>query len=243
MINSEVVALLLGLGLEPEDAAAVCRTASPAHHISPGEQLLGEGEPSSGVSLVLSGILRAYRTLADGALQTVALYGEGDVPDCTGYVLGASSSTIEALTACRVVQIPRGRLEALMIERPRIARMLWALAGRETAILQEWMIGMGRRTAYSQIAHLICEIATRMRLTPDPNDGRIRFPLTQIEISNMVGLSAVHVNRVVQALRADGLIEFGRGWLRIGDWSRLVRAGDFNPAYLRRAPIMAPLSV
>ena len=94
------------------------------------------------------------------------------------------------------------------------------------------MLNVGRRDAYAGVAHLICEVVTRMRAVGLVHDDRCAFPMTQNELADAVGISAVHVNRTLQELRAAGLITLARGKLHILDWEGLKQAGDFAPDYL-----------
>lgn len=219
------------IGLSEAVSEVLAAAAGSPRSLAPGERLVEQGEVSTGVCLLLSGIVKACRNLRDGGVQTLALYTSGDVVDSLAYVARRATATIAAVTPSRVAEIPAARLELLMETHPSIARALWRSTAREAAILQEWVVGMGRRSAHSQIAHLMCEIVLRLRLG-GPNARVHRFPLTQAELADIAGLSAVHVNRIVQGLRADGLIELGRGWLRIQDWDRLIEVADFDPWYL-----------
>jgi CRP-like cAMP-binding protein len=97
------------------------------------------------------------------------------------------------------------------------------------------MLGIGRRTAYTRIAHLLCEVFMRLAAVGLTNGYECDFPITQTEIADALGLSTVHVNRSIQELRAAGLIDLRRSALTILDWDGLTRAGEFDPVYLHIA--------
>ena len=118
----------------------------------------------------------------------------------------------------------------------RIAQVLWRDKLIEAGVFREWMIGLGRRSAYARIAHLLCEMIARMRAIGLTDCDACRLPLTQTEMADALGLSTVHVNRTLQQLRREGLIEFNRGSLRALNWERLRAAGDFDPTYLHLHP-------
>ena len=94
------------------------------------------------------------------------------------------------------------------------------------------MIGIGRRSAYTRIAHLMCEVLVRMKAVDLTNGDQCEWPITQTEIGDSLGLSTVHVNRCLQELRGDGLIELRGRSLRVLNWEGLKTAGEFDPTYL-----------
>ena len=118
---------------------------------------------------------------------------------------------------------------------PRIAQAFWLTSFVEAAIYREWLVGMGRRTAYTRIAHLFCEMIVRMRAAGLVRQNRCQFPITQQHLSDSLGLSAVHTNRTLQALRGEGLSSFHSGELAVLDWPGLKAAGEFNEGYPHQA--------
>jgi CRP-like cAMP-binding protein len=120
----------------------------------------------------------------------------------------------------------------LLDRAPRVARILWRASLVEASIFREWMTNIGQREAKERIAHVLCEIMTRMKAVGLADGKTCSLPITQAELADATSMSAVHVNRSLQALRADGLIRWQAGALTILDWERLERAGEFDPAYL-----------
>jgi CRP-like cAMP-binding protein len=110
--------------------------------------------------------------------------------------------------------------------------VLWRDTLIDAAVFREWMIGIGRRSAYTRIAHVLCEVFVRLKAVGLANGYECEWPITQAEIGDALGLSTVHVNRSLQELRGDGLIQLGGGVLRILDWNGLKEAGEFDPTYL-----------
>lgn len=223
-----------GLDLPADAAAALRDAAGPSRTLRAGDRLAAQGDAPAGLVLVLGGVIKACRNLETGHVQTLALFAPGDLLGAQALALGRETSTLAAVSNSRYALVPLPRLRSLMREHPALVETLWQSLAREAAILQQWMVGMGRRGALGQIAHLLCEMAVRLRV-PGPDDdggGVYPFPLTQGELADAAGLSPVHVNRVLQALRADGLIVLNRGQLRIGDWRRLAEIADFDPGYL-----------
>jgi CRP-like cAMP-binding protein len=109
--------------------------------------------------------------------------------------------------------------------------MLWSTLVDE-AVLRQWVVNVGRRDAHSRIAHILCELHARMSMVGLVDADRLALPLTQTDLADATGLTAVHINRTLQRLRKEGLIEVGSGMLKIMDVSALKEAGGFDDAYL-----------
>jgi CRP-like cAMP-binding protein len=169
--------------------------------------------------------------LPDGSRQITAFLIPGDFCDLHVTILGAMDHSIGTITRSRVAFISRGRMEALM-ERPAIARAFWWATLVDEAVLRSWIVNVGRRGAYEAIGHLMCELYVRLRSVGLTSDHCYELPLTQEEIGDALGLTPVHVNRVLQRMRGEGLISLDRGALTIHDYRRLEKASGFNPNYL-----------
>ena len=119
---------------------------------------------------------------------------------------------------------------------PNIQRAIWLDSLLDSSIFREWVVNVGRRNARERIAHLLCELAARLRAANPGGDGvNYDFPLTQEQIADCTGLTAVHTNRTLQGLRRDGVISLSSSRLTILDWDRLAEIGDFNERYLHHS--------
>lgn len=196
-----------------------------------GAEIASDGDRPQDCTVLVRGHAFRHKNLPDGRRQIISFYIAGDVVDLQGLLLSLDDS-VTALTACEVFQASRARMHGLMDDHPQIARAFWRLSLLEGAMFRAWMVGMGRRTAYARVAHLLCEVMVRMRAVGLAENNRANFPVTQAHLSDALGLSMVHTNRTLQALRADGLISFRGHELVIRDWPGLVAAGEFDPAYL-----------
>jgi len=115
---------------------------------------------------------------------------------------------------------------------PRICNAFWRETLIEAAIFREWLLNIGRRSAFSRIAHVFCELAVRMRAVGLATDCTYACPLTQTEIADATGLTTVHVNRTLRDLRQAGLATLKGGVLTIPDWEKLKDACEFDATYL-----------
>jgi CRP-like cAMP-binding protein len=123
-------------------------------------------------------------------------------------------------------------MNALTEGRPRITQALWWHELVTAAVQREWTLNLGQRSAYERLAHLLIELYMRLRAVGRAHDGRCDFPLTQNDLADATGLTAVHVNRTLQELRRDRLIELERKQLQIIDLPRLIDIAMFNANYL-----------
>lgn len=98
--------------------------------------------------------------------------------------------------------------------------------------MREWIVNVGRRPANARLAHVICEVAVRLKAVGVATEGGFELPLTQAELGDALGLSTVHVNRMLQELRGGGLIRSEGKTLIIEDWDGLKKIGEFDPTYL-----------
>jgi CRP-like cAMP-binding protein len=110
--------------------------------------------------------------------------------------------------------------------------MLWLSTLMDAAIHREWIASAGRRSAQQSIAHLFCEMMLRYQMVQLARNNRCPMPLTQSQLADTSGFTSVHVNRVVQELRALGVIEWRNGELAIFDFDGLAEVAGFDPAYL-----------
>jgi CRP-like cAMP-binding protein len=157
------------------------------------------------VHLILDGFACRYKLTDEGTRQIMAYLVPGDFCDLHVFILKEMDHSIATLSRCTVGDIPRDRILTLL-ERPAIAKALWWATLVDEAVLREGLVNIGRREAAERIAHLVCELLLRLRAVGLANGGGFELPITQAELADIVGLSDVHVNRSLQALREAGLI-------------------------------------
>lgn len=191
---------------------------------------LGDRPPEC--CLIVDGFVCRYKLLGEGQRQIMSFHLPGDIPDLQSLHLKVMDHSLSALTPVTAAFIPHDALHALTRQQPGIAALFWRDTLIDAAIFREWLAGVGRRTAKARIAHAICEVYLKLRAVDLAGDGGFELPITQVELADALGLSPVHVNRVLQELRADGLIASKGRFVIISDWERLKAAGDFEPTYL-----------
>lgn len=196
------------------------------------DDLIREGEPPHVVNLMLEGWACRYKDLEDGRRQIISLFLPGDLCDLNIFVLRKMDHSIGALTDLSVAEIPREVFDELTEQFPRVTQALLWETLVNTAIQREWTVNLGQRDASERMAHLLCELFLRLRAVGLADGNSCAMPLTQAELGEAVGLSTVHVNRVLQTLRTSRLIVLKEKTLIIPDLERLMDACMFNIDYL-----------
>jgi CRP-like cAMP-binding protein len=147
-------------------------------------------------------------------------------------LLGVADHSIQMLTASDVAYVAAGAVQELAFAFPAIGRAMWLETLIEGSIFREWIANVGRRDARTRVAHLLCEIAVRLQSAGLMTTNRFELPMTQEQIGDATGLTSVHVNRTLQALRAEGVITKDKQAIQIEDWKTLSAVGDFETAHL-----------
>ncbi|WP_262028794.1 Crp/Fnr family transcriptional regulator [Microvirga sp. Mcv34] len=194
--------------------------------------IVRDGDRPSECCLVLSGFVCRYKVLSDGRRQIMGFYIPGDIPDLQSLHLHVMDHSVGTLVTSSLALIPHESLRRVLAQYPGLAAAFWRDTLIDAAMFREWMVGMGRRSAYQRIAHLLCELQVRLKAVGLAGEDGYELPVTQNELGDALGLSTVHVNRVLQDLRSEGLIVLRGGSLHIPDWKALQLAGDFDPGYL-----------
>jgi CRP-like cAMP-binding protein len=210
---------------------SVCETTRvlPARY-----DLIREGDKPGSVFIVLEGWACRYKLLPEGGRQIMAFLMPGDFCDMHVAVLEEMDHNIATITKARVASVPRTQMEALIDATPSITHAFWRAQLVDEATLRAWIVSMGRRGSVERVAHLMCELYIRAYNIGLASGDKLAFPLTQIVLADALGLTAVHVNRVLKQLRIQGVMEIGRGLLVIADPQKLARIAGFHDNYLHR---------
>ena len=196
--------------------------------------IIREGEKPSDVNLILGGFAYRYKALPGGERQIVAYLMPGDFCDLHVFLLGEMDHSIATLSDVQLVKLPR-RSVLDLLDRPAISRAMLMATLVDEATLREWLINIGQRSAEQRVAHFLCEWHRRLEAIGLVNEAGCELPLTQAELADTTGLSTVHANRTLRALREQGLLIFRRKRLVIPDVVRLREVCGFRQNYLHLA--------
>lgn len=216
-----------------EERVALARTPVFPRSLAAGEGLVRQGSSPDHLYFLTSGWAYRYVTTRDGGQQIATLLVPGGVCNLDNLLFERADFGVRMLTAATVLALPRTHTLALAAEHPGVGRAFTWLALAENAILTQWAVGLGRRSAQERLAHLLCELSVRMG-TDDAGGSSFDLPLTQEVIADVLGLTPVHVNRTMRHLRTEGLIAMAGRSVTILDVERLRALADFNASYLRQ---------
>ena len=218
--------------LTAQEREAIRKLPAHAAQVHSNRDFVQLGEQLDHSCLVVAGYVGRFEQNSSGMRQITALHIPGDMADLHSVVQPEATSALQALSTATILRIPHSAIRTTAADFPAIAEALWRDCMVDAAVLAQWVLNVGRRDAKCRMAHLLCEIATRPGVAPAKGEVSFPFPVTQTQLADVTGLTAVHVNRTIQALRRDGLADI-RVNARIFDWDALVAAGDFDADYLQ----------
>ncbi len=197
-----------------------------------GRNLVHQGQSDQVAYILASGWVCSYKILPDGGRQIVDFQIPGDFLGLRSALLHTSDHGIESVTDIEVSEVRVKDLLNIFAQNLRLATaVLWA-ASRDEAMVVEHLVNIGRRSAMERMAHFLLELGSRLTLVGVGSKAGYDCPLTQYHLADALGLTAVHVNRVLRQLRESGLLTFRNGVVTFDDYHRLATLVDFDPAYL-----------
>jgi CRP-like cAMP-binding protein len=218
--------------LTEEERDALRSLPQKVMHFSARTHIVEEGEKPTHSCMVLEGMVYRTKLAASGRRQIMSFHVPGDMVDLHTILFKIADHTIETARNASVVMI-RHEVVLKAAERwPALARAFWYDTLVDASIQRETLLNIGRRDARTRTAHLLCEIMLRLRRVGLAGGFRIDLPLTQTDLADALGVTPIHMNRVLAKFRAEGLISLDGRTLVIHDWDRLVQIGEFDPLYL-----------
>jgi CRP-like cAMP-binding protein len=214
------------------DREAIFALPYVLREVDPGRYIVREGDRADNSCLLRSGFAYRHKIIGDGARQILSIHMTGDMVDLQNSLLRTADHSVQALTRCEIAMIPRGSIQAIAASNPAVGMAMWLDTLVDASVFREWVANVGRRDARTRTAHLLCEFAIRQEWAGLGERGCYNLPMTQEQLADALGLTAVHVNRTLKSLEADGLIRRDRRSVTIDSWENLRDAGDFSPQYL-----------
>jgi CRP-like cAMP-binding protein len=230
--------LRLTTNISTEQEEAILRLPATVRQVRGGETIVRTGDRPAVCCLIVDGFVHRSKIVGEGRRQILAFHQPGDIPDLLSLHLHVMDHDVVTLGDCVLGFIPHDPLRALIRSNPLVAEALWRDTLTDAAIFREWMCNLGQRDAPSRLAHLLIEIYTRLSTIGRAANNSFRFPVTQAVLADAIGVTVIHLNRVLRELRARGLLEFERGNVSIPDMKQLRQLADFEPLYLHLDPAL-----
>lgn len=200
--------------------------------LSPREVLISKGELAEHSTYLIDGYMLRYIDGIDGDRQIVCVHVPGDFVDLHAFAMKRLDHDVCALNEAKIAYVPHRALSDIMRSEPHLARILWFSTLLDAAMHREWIFRLGRLTAKARLAHFLCELHTRMEFVGLVQDNVLEVPLTQQDLSQICGITPIHVNRVAAELREAKLATLTRPVMEIHDLQALKNMCQFDGDYL-----------
>jgi len=222
--------------LSADDRRVLDELGETEEHYRANQDIVVEGQVPRSVFVLLSGLACRYRILRDGRRQIMTFLLPGDLCDLHMFLLRVMDHSIGTITDVTLAAIPTVSVLEMAVRHPRVSVALWWSSMQQEAILRERIVALGRRDAVGRVAYILCELVWRQQAIGLSNGSSVTLPLTQNELADTLGLTAVHINRVLQILRRDRLLTLEHRRLELLDIDKLADIAGFNKDYLHLGP-------
>ena len=219
------------------DQQAILRLPHKIRRLEAQSYILREGDRPDRCGVLLEGYAFRHKLTGDGSRQILAINIPGEALDFQNLFLEEADHNVQMRTRGVIADVPREAIEDLVARHFEVGRAILISSLVEASIFREWVVNIGQRDSRSRIAHLLCEFAYRLNAQALHAGDIYELPITQEQLADATGLTPVHVNRVLQALQREGLIERDRRMIRFPNWERMRDVADFNPRYLHTAEL------
>ena len=235
--NALILKFSLLLNLSEEEKKILLSLQSECNSVPPQTDIVIEGEDLPATYIVQSGWTYTYKLLPDGKQQILNFNLCGDIIGPYAMVFKQADHSVRTVTETELFKVDPEELLELFSQSPRLAAAIFWSSARDGAILGEQVTRIGRRPAYERMAHLLLELLRRLESVGLVVDDKYDFPLTQELLADTLGLTPVHVNRTIRALKKDGLINYESGLMKIINPKGLRKVADFDPSYLEQTDL------
>ena len=223
-------------GLDDADIAAIRALPINVRHWDAGRTIVSDGERPTDCCLVIEGFCVRAKTILDGQRQILSIHIPGEIPDLQSLHLHRMDHDLIAVAPSTLGFISHTSMRALTRTNPNIAEVLWRDTLIDSAIFREWIVNVGQRPAASRLAHTVVELRRRLAVIGREAGDTFEMPLTQEQISEALGITPVHANRIIRQLRDDGIVDINRGRVTVLDEAKLAELAQFDDRYLHQDP-------
>ena len=220
--------------LSPDDLAVLASATSRPRQFAAKRDLIREGDRPGPVLVMLEGWACRYKVLPSGTRQVLAFLLPGDCCDLHIGLLAEMDHSIQTITEALVAMIDRVEMNAITDNHRAVAKAMYIAQLVDEGTMRSWITSMGRRASIERVAHLMCELYLRARNVGLAPDTHFALPLSQLLLADALGMTPVHLNRVIKELRLNGAMTLQRGSLLITDPGKLVQIAGFDENYLHR---------
>lgn len=232
MIDKHLLKLRARYDISEAEESLIRSFVSPPTEVAAKQTVIRGGDLLSRSTLLLEGMMCRYKDLANGTRQITELHVAGDFVDLHSFTLKSLDHNIMALTPCTIATVDHSDLKRVTEESPHLTRIYWFTTNLDAAVHREWVLSLGRRSAISRTAHLFCELHVRLGIVGLADDNGFDLALTQVDLAECLGMTAVHLNRTLRDLRDQKIVQFRSRRVVIGDLAQMRRTAEFSTEYL-----------
>jgi CRP-like cAMP-binding protein len=230
--------LQIASGLSQDDVKEIQELPITVKDYPAERAVVCDGERATDCCLIVDGFCMRSKTISDGRRQILSLHIPGEIPDLMSLFLHVMDHDLSTLTPCTLGFIKHEALQRLHRRAPNVAEIFWRDTLIDAAMFREWIVNVGQRSAPGRLAHVMVELRERLKLIGRVQGNDFEMPLTQEQIGEALGITAVHANRVIRQLREDGIVEMQRGRVKVLDEAKLWDLADFDGRYLHQSPTL-----
>ena len=225
-------------GLDDADIAGIRALPINVRHWEAGRTIVSDGGRPTECCLVIEGFCIRAKTTFSGQRQILSIHIPGEIPDLQSLHLHRMDHDLIAVAPSTLGFISHTSMRALTRTNPNIAEVLWRDTLIDSAIFREWIVNVGQRPAASRLAHTVVELRRRLAVIGREAGDTFEMPLTQEQISEALGITPVHANRIIRQLRDDGIVDISRGRVTVLDEAKLADLAQFDDRYLHQSPTL-----
>jgi CRP-like cAMP-binding protein len=233
-VNRYIEKLRRFASLDESDIAELTRATAKARSVGARQDLIREGDRPGPVFVILEGWAFRYKILPSGTRQVLAYLMPGDSCDLHIGLLAEMDHSIQTVTKSRVATIDRATMDGILDRSRGVAKAMYIGQMVDEGTMRAWITSMGRRASVERVAHLMSELYLRARNIGLTDETHLELPLSQTLLADSLGMTAVHLNRVLKKLRVAEAMTLQRGSLTITDPLKLAQIAGFDENYLHR---------
>jgi CRP-like cAMP-binding protein len=230
--------LRIDSGISDEDIKAIHALPFSVREYPAERAVVSDGQRATECCLIVKGFCARSKTTSEGRRQILSIHIPGEIPDLMSLHLNVMDHDLMTLTPCTLGFISHDALRLLYRRQPALADLLWRDTLIDAAMFREWIVNVGQRPAPARLAHVIVELRERLKVIGRTDGSSFEMPLTQEQIGEALGITAVHANRVIRQLRQDGIVAFHRGHVEVLNEDRLLELAGFDGRYLHLSPAL-----
>jgi CRP-like cAMP-binding protein len=228
--------LRISSGISDEDVSEIHALPISVRQLPAEHHVVSDGQRCTECCLVADGFCARSKTIANGKRQILSIHIPGEIPDLMSLFLHVMDHDLITLTPCTMGFINHETLQKLHRRKPNVAEIFWRDTLIDAAMFREWIVNVGQRPAPARLAHVMTELRERLKLIGRAEGNSFEMPLTQEQIGDALGITAVHANRVIRQLRDEGIVEFNRGRVTVLGETKFRELAGFDGRYLHQSP-------